>query len=491
MPSLMLESSLTRKELGSYYTPKDVARMLVNWTMRAPDDKLLDPSCGDGRFLETLPNSTGVDCDPSALAAVARRVRHATVIGADLFDWAATTPMRFDCVAGNPPFIRYQRFVGQTRRAALVLCSRLGVKFSSLTSSWAPFVVAATSLLKPGGRMAFVVPAELGHAPYAIPLVEHLLRKFSDIRVVAIRDKVFPGLSEDVWFLYGDGYGGQTDSISFAQWDSFRPIATPPKCEQVVSREDWEGCNKRLRPFLLPRRILAMYLKWADRSEFVRFGTAAKVGIGYVTGDNDYFHLRPSLARSLGIPDAYLTASVRRASFLPDDDVNRSTVANWLREDEPVLLLRLPPTAKVVGSIADYLNNADGKRARQTYKCRNRSPWYSVPDVHVPDAFLAYMSGRTPKLVANSAGCVCTNSIHAVRMKHGFSVTELTRRWAHPLVALSCELEGHPLGGGMLKLEPTEAARVLLPPADLRITKSATLAIEEGIAELRRWRHYA
>ena len=30
------------------------------------------------------------------------------------------------------------------------------------------------------------------------------------------------------------------------------------------------------------------------------------------------------------------------------------------------------------------------------------------------------------------------------------------------LTRLSCEMEGHPLGGGMLKLEPTEAERLLV-----------------------------
>ena len=491
MPSLMLESASARKELGSFYTPKHVAQSLVKWAVRSPDDSLLDPSCGDGRFLQEHKRATGVDCDVAAVAAVARHVRHATVIGADFFEWAALTPLRFDCAAGNPPFIRYQRFAGTTRSAALELCSRLGVKFSSLTSSWAPFVAVAASLLKPGGRMAFVVPAEIGHSPYAIPLVEYLLKRFADVRVIAVRDKVFPDLSEDVWFVYADGYGGHTDRISFTRWDSFQITSTPPVCDLNISRKDWERSNKRLRPFVLPRPVLAAYLKWAECPDVVRFGEAAKVGIGYVTGDNDFFHLRPSQARALGIPDDYLVASVRRASYLPDDDVTISTVAKWLREDQPVLLLRLLPSGKILDSIEAYLNTKDGRRARATYKCRNRSPWYTVPDVRVPDGFLAYMSGGAPKLVANSAGCVCTNSIHAVRVKHGYAMNELKRRWAHPLVNLSCELEGHPLGGGMLKLEPTEAARVILPSAGLRLSRSEKAAVEEGVLRLRRWRHYA
>jgi hypothetical protein len=58
-----------------------------------------------------------------------------------------------------------------------------------------------------------------------------------------------------------------------------------------------------------------------------------------------------------------------------------------------------------------------------------------------------------------------------------------------PVFQLSSELEGHPLGGGMLKLEPREACRILIPhTTDLEHVPTAL--IEEGIATLQAWRHY-
>ena len=67
------------------------------------------------------------------------------------------------------------------------------------------------------------------------------------------------------------------------------------------------------------------------------------------------------------------------------------------------------------------------------------------------------MSGEGPNLVRNTAGCSCTNSIHAVRFIDGDSLASIEEVWNHPFVRLSCEIEGHPLGGGMLKLEPGES----------------------------------
>ena len=165
------------KALGAYFTPEGVAEALVQWAVRDPGDLLLDPSSGDGRFVARHPNSVGIEQDPASVAEASDRAPNATVVQGDFFTWASDDRRRFDCAVGNPPFIRYQRFSGATRRAALEYCRRFGVTFSGLSSSWAPFIVAAASKLRDGGRVAFVVPAEIGHAPYATPLMEYLVTK--------------------------------------------------------------------------------------------------------------------------------------------------------------------------------------------------------------------------------------------------------------------------------------------------------------------------
>jgi hypothetical protein len=99
------------------------------------------------------------------------------------------------------------------------------------------------------------------------------------------------------------------------------------------------------------------------------------------------------------------------------------------------------------------------------------------------------MSGDGVALVANHAKCVCTNSVHGVTLKNGMSVESLQRGWGTPLARLSCELEGHPLGGGLLKLEPREAANLVLPNARVQMDAESAL-LNEGIEVMRRWRHY-
>jgi adenine-specific DNA-methyltransferase len=245
-----------------------------------------------------------------------------------------------------------------------------------------------------------------------------------------------------------------------------------------------------LRPFLIPAEARGLYREVVDHKQTRRFGELANIGIGYVSGANDFFHLRPSDAKRLSIPQKLLHPTVRNGRALPKRQLTASTVGAWHQNDEQVLLLRMPKTGRVPASVSRYLNSEAGMVAREAYKCRVREPWYSVPDVQTPDFFLSYMSGLEANLVRNDAGCTCTNSVHSVRLREGIDASNLLDIWDSPFVKLSSEIEGHPLGGGMLKLEPREATQVALPSRSL-LLRINTTTVAEALSALREWRHYA
>ncbi len=483
-----MREPLSRKDFGSYYTPPAVVRTLVSWAMRGGrNGPVLDPSCGDGRFLAGLEESVGVDIDPDAVA-VASKCVNANIINADFFEWAPSTRRRFAATVGNPPFIRYQRFSGQARQRALDFCSDQGVKLSGLCSSWAPFVVGASRLLEPGGRLAFVVPAEIGHAVYAREVVRYLLRSFERVEVIAVREKLFPDLSEDCWLLRASGFGGRSHGIHFVRLDSLHAEEHSWAFEPV-SVDELDRWRFRLRALLIPPAIRAAYLDIAVHRAVRRLGSVARIGIGYVTGANDFFHLRPSEAAALGIPRDMLRVAVRSNRDLVVDDVSEEVAGSWVAEDRPVLLLDLAGKTELPRPVEAYLESEAARAASRSYKCRNREPWYAVPDICTPHAFLSIMSGRRPRLVGNSAGVTCTNSVHAVHFLDQTAARRYVSSWRSELTTLSCELEGHALGGGVLKIEPSEARRLLMAPG-LDLSEEQKKLLRIGTRELRRWRHF-
>lgn len=482
-------SSAQRKLLGQYFTPPDVVASLVRWAVRGDDERFLDPSCGDGRFVRQHDRSVGVDLCEVSLAAARAAAPSAEFHHADFFQWAEDTPERFDAVGGNPPFIRYQHFTGATRERAGRLAAKVGAQFTGLASSWAPFIAVAASLLRPGGRLAFVVPAEIGHAPYAQPLLASLCERFARVLVVAVRDKLFPELSEDAWLLYAEGRGESTDSIELALRERFEPSVHPPEPDKTIPLGAWRRSGCRLRKHLLPGEVIALYEDMQRHRLVRRFGDVASASIGYVSGANDFFHLSESQAAHLGIPARLLRPTVRKGDQLPADAVTTETVRGWLSAGLPALLLDLSSQRRLPPSVRQYLDSPEGLRARAAYKCRVRDPWYAVPGVVVPDGFLSYMAGLETRLVRNEARCVCTNSVLAVTLRQPADLACIQRAWSSPLARLSQELEGHPLGGGMLKLEPKEAANTLVPDAAAPELAEWDGLVREGIEIARRWRH--
>jgi hypothetical protein len=197
-----------------------------------------------------------------------------------------------------------------------------------------------------------------------------------------------------------------------------------------------------------------------------KFGDLADVGIGYVTGANDFFHLSDSQAHELQKPLECLARVVRRGSDLAGLFFTKKDWQTVTKEGGANYLLRVSgPLNRLPPPVRRYLEQGRRLGLHRRYKCRTREPWYDVPHVYPADAFLTYMSEREPRLVLDKARVFAPNTLHVVRMHSGVTATasDVAVAWQSSLSALSCEVEGHSLGGGLLKLEPREAQNVLVP----------------------------
>ncbi|MBM4037062.1 MAG: SAM-dependent DNA methyltransferase [Planctomycetes bacterium] len=476
------------KGMGAFYTDTRVAEFLVRWAVRDPTQSVLDPSFGGGVFLRCATERLrGLGGDPARLvfgvevdAEVHGRVaaeladvlppHTGNLLRADFFDVSPDTLGEVDAVVGNPPFIRYHRFTGSDRDKALRRAASEGVALSRLTSSWAPFVVHCAALVKPGGRLALVLPMELGHAAYARPVVEFLSRRFRRLTFLTFRTRLFPDLSEDTLLLLAEGKGEPPSGIFWrdlpdaAALERFHATGRLPGLRRLDAESFTNGGHGLVECFV-PARALSLYRGLRRHRLVRRLGDMADVGIGYVTGANAFFHLSHDEATRWHIPDAFLRPAVLRGRSLRG---LRFTQEDWhktVRAGEAAFLLHIRPTDHPLpDSVRRYLEHGAELGVPTAFKCRTRSPWYCVPHVYRPDALLTYMIGAAPSLVANDAGVVVPNSLHMLRLRPGAapSPAAVAAMWQTSLTRLSVEIEGHALGGGMLKLEPTEAGNVLL-----------------------------
>lgn len=491
------------KDLGAYYTEKRVAEALCRWALRANHGRLLDPATGGGVFLEAAAmrgaeaaewELYGVEVDPEAheaatarLGAVAgshpRAPRDAKLLLADFFDLSSECLPPMDAVVGNPPFIRFQRFAGAARARAAARTAEAGSELSPLAGSWVAFVAHASTFLARGGRLAMVLPAELGHSPYARPLLELLRRKFARTTFVSFRCSLFPHLDQETILLLADGYDSGPGRFSALELNGAasldRPL--PPAAAVPLDAQGLIAGNSSLAHGSLEPEALQLYrLLAADRGANVpalatgpiRLGDVARVESGYVTGGNAFFHLTPAAALEAGLPTEALVPALFRSRALSG---LRFSGDDWRAATESAAAGYLVQAAghEGVQAVAEFLEKLKLSGIDRRYKARSRRPWYRVARVAAPPLILAAMGAKRLPLVANDAGVAVPNTFHIVTPLSAAPLGRsgapgLAAAWLTSLAALSLELEGHALGGGLLKLDPGEARNVLLPsPAQL------------------------
>ncbi|WP_169798434.1 N-6 DNA methylase [Piscicoccus intestinalis] len=452
---------MERKAYGAFYTPKDAAHYMASWAMRTEGDVLLEPSIGDGSFIAAARD-----------VAAARRWQQPRFIAAELNPRTAAEAVTCGLVApdelavgdflrapirpvqaaiGNPPYVRLRALPAEQAETALRASGAdLGAPMLTSGSVWMPFVSRTARFLGPDGRMALVLPWDMTYVKYARPLWRYLADTFGALRVVRVRERLFPEIGQDVLLLFADGKGRTTDTVAFEAHSTVEDlIAGTPETTSAVAINRIVAGDRAFQEALLPSgvaELLASTRSWTvPARELVTFN------IGYVTGDKHFFHpgpehdlpetsLRPALTNARGMRGRGLYTSRLDES---------ATATLWLPGDEL--------------TEAEEAYERRGRRlgVHKAYKCRVRDPWYRVPGVKVPDLVLSVFSSL-PVLMVNDGEYVATNSLLCGYLQQG-DADSFAASWYTSLTLLNAELEVHSLGGGVLVLVPNEAGNVRVP----------------------------
>ncbi|MDE0077127.1 MAG: N-6 DNA methylase [Chloroflexota bacterium] len=470
------DSAAARKARGAFFTPPSLSQFMAKWCLRDAEERVFEPSCGEAAFLTAavdqlramgvqgrLKNQlTGVEIHgDSAVAANERLAEHgadAAIRVGNFFDIPANP--EYDAVIGNPPYIRYQALSGSERSKANQAALAQGVRFDGLTNSWAPFLVHAAGFLRPGGRLALVLPAELLSVNYAAPARQFLMNRFSKVALVVFHERVFPGVLEEVVIVLAEGEG-PTDHCELYQAKDASDLddLQPGRWTPTSNRGKWMAA-------LLPSKTAKLYRQLVSNDRFGTLNDWGETDLGMVTGNNRYFTMSIESARKWNVPERELMRISPPSSRHLRGLMFGERSWDQMRRDRAAVYLFRPTEDPLSNGASRYIEYGESLGVQEAYKCRVRTPWWRVPLVRIPDLFLTYMNHAAPRLISNRAHLGHLNSIHGVTLSVGLKRlgTDLLPMAAlNSLTLLGAELVGRSYGGGVLKLEPREADCLPIP----------------------------
>ena len=494
-----------QKLRGGYYTPPDLAAYITRWTLGKNPKTLLEPSCGDGVFVQGLSevgfsgslSFTGFEILETEAAKTRDRCRKQTgldwsIQGEDFLGWAIDRMLgrrvEFDAVVGNPPFIRYQYLPPESQRKAEAIFKILGLPFTRHTNAWVPFVLASIALLKPGGRLGMIIPSEIIHVAHAQSLRTYLGTACSRLLIIDPEEIWFDGTLQGAVILFAEKKISHSDHshglgivrVSGREFLSYDPA----NLFSDTTRMNGKTVEGKWTRALLTANERELLDVLQERPDVHRFDEIAEVDVGIVTGANKFFLVPDETVERFGL-QAFAHPMFGRSEHCPgviyDEQQHRENarVGNptnfiWFKKD----------FAEPSKSVLEYIRLGEAQELHTRYKCRIRSPWYAVPSVYTTRIGMLKRSHDTPRLIYNRLDAFTTDT--AYRINSTVSTPEkLIYCFLNALTALSAELEGRHYGGGVLELVPTEIEKLLVPiPGSIRpeIRKLDTLVRQSSVA---------
>lgn len=435
-------------------TPSDLASAMVASLADTNSSTWLEPSHGDGVFIQALSRIgvsktriTAIDLDPHVGLAdsLAQTLRPT-----DFLAWSIDTPQRFDRIIGNPPYVSINRLSASLQQTASKIKDIDEKPIGLGSNTWYAFVLASMRLLKIGGSLAFVLPSAAEFADYSIALRTSIRKSFKSLDLYRCSRSLFDNVQEGTVVAIARGYQQSPGTFSHGLF---------PDRPSLISALERPG---ELKSRKCPRKV-------AKRSErTTRLDSVATIRLGGVTGDAKYFLMTEEKRKELNLPEECFTPIVSKAKHLRGASISRKEWCS-LKDDGNRIWLFSPDVSFIddifVKNYLDLTEEQGGCR-KSGFKVANRAPWYQTPLPASPDAFLSGMSQNGPLLTINQMlGLNATNTLYVVTFKsrdknvwYGLALALLTAKTRRQIQSIARRY-----ADGLIKYEPGSLGQIELP----------------------------
>lgn len=464
-----------RRRLGTFFTSAVLVEHMLDTgerlAGRAPD-VVVDPGAGVGAFSLAAARRWGaahviaVDINVVTLGLLAARMDHAglsdraeLVLG-DFVGWLSKRqrdPESVWLTVGNPPFTRSQSLDAETKQEAADAAGELVASGHATLSTL--FAAAVARNLEPQDAMALVLPAAWTYT-----------RSSRELRAGLWMER-HRGLELHRWPTSARAFTGPSVTATViavgAKQGAAQPfvhgVATVVDGRVVVSdtrRHDRAGDCPDPLPGGAGRRALV-------DAPMYRLEDVFRPRRGVATGANSYFFLTEDEARVL--PDGATRPGICTLRGTPMSQIalNREAWLSLSANGGRCHLLDIDGHSARDREVAALLARGREQGLHERYLCRQRTPWYRLEEMDVPDALLSpLITAQGLRIVTNEVGAMPSNSLYGLFLREGVDAEAGARviAWLRSDGGVAALRDrGRQFAGGSIKLEPRELRALPIP----------------------------
>lgn len=468
---------IDKKNTGSYYTPSYLAEFIskrvLNYFESRSRISVLEPSVGDGAFLESISkyknltvNITALDINSDELEKAKNKwISKGKFLKKDFLEFVPKR--KYSAVIGNPPYIKKNRLKEKQIKLSKLIHKDERLSEKSVKNIWTTFLVKSITHLTRNGVLSFILPSELLQISYTKEIRSYLKKQFERIEIFTFNDLMFECKGQDtiVLFAYkkaikkGEFFvninsASQLDNNNFELKENLSLI---------------ENNSKWTHHFLSNEELTFIY-KLKNKLHNIGYYIESKPGI--VTAANKFFIVDKKTEKEYNLSN-YTIPIIQKGLFVngsvvfSNEDFLEIETANL-----PSKLLRLKNEDRISKKLNEYLTEGERLEIPTRYKCRIRDKWYVIPNIaKKPEAFFFKRSHNYPKLLKNNSDAFVTDSAYKVDMKKNYDLNSFIYSFYNSLTLLFAEIEGRYYGGGVLELVPSEFKKLPIPYIEINESK--------------------
>lgn len=459
---------------GQFWTPQWLARAMASWATASHPHTLFDPAVGPGTFFAAARDVgfkgifSGYELDQTALAESYKLGLSPTELGEiTVGDFIQQSPTgNFPAIISNPPYIRHHRLSEHQKLELRQLAKRcLGFPLDGRVGLHLYFLLKCLDHLAPGGRLAFLLPADVCEGVSSTAVWARLAERFHIDAVLTFDANAAPFPKVDtnaMVFLLSN-----RPPAKKILWARILKPETDAVLEALDSKPRSDVAEVRHREL---SEALVTGLSRPPRhkgSSGVPLSAFARVVRGIATGANEFFFLTSDQIHRHGLDKRFFKRAIGRTRDCPSDTVSCAHIEALDKAGRPTWLLSLGKQSKaeLPASVRDYIEAGEAMKLNGRPLIKTRTPWYRMEERGVPGLLFAYLGRRDCRFILNRSGVLPLTGFLCVYPWNDSRqfCEKLWRALNHPATIANLIFVGKSYGGGALKVEPRQLDSLEIP----------------------------